>query len=255
MELDLMPTIYQELLCCAREAYHNASSGFHPESAVTEIKAALDGFDAPLGEVGAVIARQRSGGFLSADAHATATRNALRLLEAQLTVLQTAIAGAARADRQKVARAALLDQAAFAQRAKGQQPADSQLLEQVTKLIGTVREDAAAVGSGCEADGGSSADGLKQVKVEDLRKSLHTRASSKEDEFATGELQQIGGQRSDGGGDILKPVNVDHLIDSLLARASVEEDKRATAELNQISGELSGRKPGAFSAEVDTGSA
>ena len=197
-----------------------------------EITAALDGFEP--GEIGAAIDRLKSGG-LSQDAYATARRNGLRLLQTQLTVLQTAVASAARASKRKVAGAALLDQAAYTQRAKVQRDADGQLLDMVTGLVGEVRSDAEAAAPDSGGGDGPS-DGLKPIDLLDLRNSLERRASS-EDKFAAAELEQIGGQRSEADGG-LDPVNLRDLKNSLERRAS-SEDKFATAELKQISGQRS----------------
>jgi hypothetical protein len=186
-----MPNVYQQILARAREAYANASDGFLPESAANEITAALDGFAGPLAEIAEAIDGLTAGS-LSPDAYATAKRTGLRLLQAQLTVLQTAIASAARATRRKVAGAALLDQAAYTRRAANQNAAQNQLLDLVTKLVGDVREDADAAAPG---DGGSS-DRLKPVDLRALRESLEHRAAPKEDRLATEELRQISGQRS-----------------------------------------------------------
>jgi hypothetical protein len=217
-----MPGTYQQLMARAREAYQLASNGFHPDAAARAIAIALDGFDRPLADLEAAIA----GG---SQAGGTAVRDGLRLLDAQLTVLQAALDGAARADRRKIAAAAALDQARFAQAAKVQQTADSQLTDAVAKLVSTAREDAAGA-----PDGGG--DDLKPANVAALEESLRARASA-QDRFASAELDDIGGQRSDEGGGGIKPANVAALEESLRARAS-PEDAFAAAEIKEISGQL-----------------
>jgi hypothetical protein len=218
-----MPGTYQQLMARAREAYQLASNGFHPDAAVRGIATALDEFDQPLAEIDAAIGAggPRRGG--------TATRDGLRLLDAQVAVLQAAIDGAARADRRKVAGAALLDQARFAQAAKIAQAADSQLMDAVAKLVRTVHEDA----SGSQ-DGGT--DDLKPVNVAELEESLRARATA-QDQFASAELEDIGGQRIEESSGGLSPANVAALEESLHARAS-SEDAFAAEEIKQISGQL-----------------
>jgi len=155
-----MHGIYQELFARTREAYRSASNGFHPDRANKDIAIALDGFDPPLAEIGAAIARGQSGGLPGAG---TTVRDGLRLIDFQFAALDAAIEAAARADRHKVVRAALLDQAHYAHAAKVQKAADLQLMEAVKKLIGIVREDAAAAAepggsAGASVEGAEPAD-------------------------------------------------------------------------------------------------
>jgi hypothetical protein len=110
-----------------------------------------------------------------------------------------------------------------------QQTADSQLTDAVAKLVSTAREDAAGA-----PDGGG--DDLKPANVAAFEESLRARASA-QDRFASAELDDIGGQRSDEGGGGIKPANVAALEESLRARAS-SEDAFAAAEIKEISGQL-----------------
>lgn len=219
-----MSGTYQQLLARAREAYQLASNGFHPDTAARGIATALDGFDQPLAAIDAVIA---AGG--SRDAP-TAVRDGLRLLDAQVAVLQAAIDSAARADRRKAAGAALLDQARFVQSSKVQQEADRQLADAVARLVRAVRDDASGA-----ADGGGTGD-LEPVDVAALEQSLRVRASA-QDRFAGAELEDIGGQRVEEGGAGLSPIDVAALEESLRARAS-SEDAFAAEEIREISGQL-----------------
>lgn len=219
-----MPGTYQQLMALAREAYQLASNGFHPDAAARGIATALDGFNEPLAGLDTALAPD------GAQAGSTAVRDGLRLLDAQVAVLQSALDGAARASRRKIAVAATLDQARFAQAAKVQQAADSQLTDTVAKLVRTVREDAAG-----SPDGGGG-DGLKPVNVAALEESLRLRASG-QDQFASAELEEIGGQRVDEAGGGLSPVNVATLEQSLRTRASAE-DAFAAEEIREISGQL-----------------
>lgn len=219
-----MPGTYQQLLARAREAYQLASNAFHPDTAVRGIATALDEFDQPLAAIDAAIA---AGGARDAG---TAIRDGLRLLDAQVAVLQAAIDSAARADRRKTAGAALLDQARFAQAAKVQQEADRQLTDAVARLARAVRDDASG------APNGGGTDDLKPVDVVALEESLRARASA-QDRFASAELEDIGGQRVEEIGGGLSPVNVAALEESLRARAS-SEDAFAAEEIREISGQL-----------------
>ena len=135
-----MQGIYQALFARTRDAYRSASNGFHPDRVSKDIAVALDGFDGPLAEIGEAIARVKSG----VPGAGTTVRDGLRLIDFQFAALDAAIEGAARADRHKVVRAALLDQAHYAHAAKVQKAADVQLMDAVKKLIGILREDAAA---------------------------------------------------------------------------------------------------------------
>jgi hypothetical protein len=105
--------------------------------------------------------RGKSGGLPGAG---TAVRDGLRLIDFQFAALDAAIEGAARADRLKVVRAALLDQAHYAHAAKVQKAADLRLRDAVKKLIGILREDAAASESGGSA--GASVEGTEPADVD-----------------------------------------------------------------------------------------
>jgi len=166
-----MHSIYRALFARTREAYRSASNGFHPDRASKDITVALDGFDFPLAEIGAAIARGKSGGLSAAG---PAIRDGLRLIDFQFAALDAAIEGAARADRNKVVRTALLDQARYAQAAKVQKAADLQLVDAVKKLIGIVREDAAAASE----SGGSAGASVEATEPADLEAGDETPAPS-----------------------------------------------------------------------------
>jgi len=194
-----MPGTYQQLLARAREAYQLASNGFNPDAAARGIATALDGFNQPLAGLEAAIAA-------GPQASGTAIRDGLRVLDAQQAVLKAAMDSAARASRFKVATAATLDQARFAQAAKVQLAADSQLADAVAKLVSTVHADAAGGGGD-----------LKPVDVAALENSLRARASA-QDQFASLELQTIGGQRVGEANGSSSPGNVAAPQESLRAR-------------------------------------
>ena len=156
-----MQGIYQALFASTREAYRSASNGFHPDRVGKDIAVALDGFDFPLAEIGAAIGRGKSGGSPGAG---TAIRDGLRLLDFQFAALDAAIEAAARADRHKVVRAALLDQSHYAHSAKVQKAADVQLMDAVKKLIGIVREDAAGASESGD-NAGASVEGTEPADV------------------------------------------------------------------------------------------
>ncbi len=143
-----MREIYLALLARARVAYDCMNNQFHPERAAKNIAAALNGFEFPLKEIGAAIAREKADG---SSCTATAIRDGLRLLDFQRAELEAAIESAARADRQKVARVALLDQANFVQAAKVQKDAISAWARSTAERLG-----ARGCGSGQGGEGGGA---------------------------------------------------------------------------------------------------
>jgi hypothetical protein len=151
-----MPDIYQDLLARAIATYRVANNGFHPDANAKQIAAALDGLNEPLGTFAAAIAKQKTGGFPNADAFATATRDALRVIDAQRDTLNAAMTSAAAADRTKVTTGATLDVQANLQKAKVQQAADAALLASVDDIIRHARSDAAAAAGGTSGDDGDS---------------------------------------------------------------------------------------------------
>jgi hypothetical protein len=187
-------SVYNELMTRILRSYRDAGNGFHPAEAQAKIDSATSAFGEPFNSLSAVIDKQRAG-LSSADAYKTGSTNALRVLDADLDVLKAAVQSAARADNAKIARV-IVDQSAAVRKARVQQAADRDVIEQVGKLIQQAGSDAKEAGELAPASGGTL-DRLKSADVEALAKSIMERAAPKEDAVAAGQLAEFGGQASE----------------------------------------------------------
>jgi hypothetical protein len=136
---------YVELLLRIDRGYKDASNGFHAADSAGKIADAVNGFALPIQEVSDIIERQRNGLYVKPEQYATASRDALRMIDAQLAVLESAVQSAARADAAKVARI-IVDQGVAARMAKVQQAADAELVRQIKNLIAQARSDVKEAG-------------------------------------------------------------------------------------------------------------
>jgi hypothetical protein len=134
---------YVELLHRIVVAYHDTRYGFRSPEAAEKIDLALTAFEPAFEELASVIDRQRRGEYTDPKHYVTASRNALRTIDARQEELASSSARAVRADRAKVARA-IVDQGLLARRAQLQKAADGAMLDQVDKLVGQCRADVKA---------------------------------------------------------------------------------------------------------------
>jgi hypothetical protein len=188
-------SVYTELMRRIVRGYQDAGNGFHPEDAQAKIRSALAAFDAPFDDLDGAIQKQRAGLYPNTESYKTASTNALRVIDADLDVLKTAVANAARADNAKIARV-IVDQSVAVRKAKAQQQADREMVAQVEKLIGQARTDAKVAGE-LSPPGGGALDRLSKVDVTALEAAIAQRASPKEDAIAAEQLAEIGGQDSE----------------------------------------------------------
>jgi hypothetical protein len=136
-------SVYVEILTWVSRAYANASNGFHPPEAAKKIGDALDGFETTFERLAADGAKTSADSGAIPNAAPLSTDDALRVLDAQFTALKSAVASATRADDAKI-KNNRVDQLAHSARAQCQQAADGELLSEISKLMGQVRNDAAA---------------------------------------------------------------------------------------------------------------
>ncbi len=133
-------SVYNELRARIWRSYQDAGNGFHPEDAARKIAEAFESFQRPFEDLGSQIDRQRAGLYPSTEQFKTETGNTLRIVDADMEVLKSAIASAARADNVKISRT-IIDQSVAVRKAKMQQSADRDMQAQVEKLIARMRED------------------------------------------------------------------------------------------------------------------
>lgn len=227
-----MPDIYQELLTRALATYRSAGNGFHPDQNAQQILAALNGLDQPLGTLAAAIARQKAGGYANADAYATASREALLLIDAQRGTLAAAASAAATADRAKTARAATLDMAAGALKAKAQQAADAALLAAVDAVIKQARGDAAAAASNATPSTSAAAPRMtSNATAADAQATPPSPPASRTPPGTSGETES------------LPSVDPDDFAAWIGESSSPTADREIADEIAQLSG-LSGPGPG-----------
>ncbi|HEY2068069.1 MAG TPA: hypothetical protein VGG48_00820 [Rhizomicrobium sp.] len=185
-------SVYNELMTRVWRAYRDASNGFHPPEAQRRIDDAFVEFRPAFEQIGTEIDKKRAGLYPTNEIYLAETRNTLRVLDADLDVLKSAVEAAARADRDKVARV-IVDQSVAVRKAKVQQQADNDMVSQVEKIIGQARDDVRIAGEIPPPKGGPL-DMLQPVDVAALEKSIKERASAKEDAIAAQQIAVIGGQ-------------------------------------------------------------
>jgi hypothetical protein len=185
-------SVYNELRTRIWRSYQDLGNGFHPEDAARKIAEAFQSFQQPFEQVGGQIDRQRAGLYPSAEQFKNDALNTQRIIDADLEVLRSAIAAAARADNVKISRT-IVDQSVAVRKAKTQQQADREMLSQMEKLSGQIREDI-KVASERTPSGGPPTGELAAVDIDLLIKSISERASPKEDAIAAEQLGMIGGQ-------------------------------------------------------------
>jgi hypothetical protein len=184
---------YIELLLRIDQGYKNASNAFHPADAAKKIFEAIGGFALPFQKLADVIDRQRTGLYSKPEQYATDWTNALRVIEAQLGVLESAIHGAARADRAKAA-GTIVDQRSATKKAQQHQSADAELVKKIKQLISQARSDAVAAGKMQPGGDASRGDDLGPIDVDEFKRSLEEHAAPKEDGLLAKQLALIGGQ-------------------------------------------------------------
>jgi hypothetical protein len=183
---------YVEQLLRVSQAYKNAGHGFHPAEAAKRVFSAIDGFALPFQQLSDVIERQRKGHYAKPEHYATASREVLRVLDAQMGVLEAAIQGAARSDRTKVAQT-IVDQRVATKRAQEHQSADKDL---VRHLIAQANSDVKEAGGTQPDDGGSHSGKMGPIDLVAFRESLHERIAPKEDKIIFEQMALISGQAS-----------------------------------------------------------
>ena len=183
---------YGELLRRHLQAYKAASNGFHTPDAAKKISDAIAGLPPLFDELSRIIRRQRAGGHAD---FAIASRDALRLLDAQLNVLETAVRSAERPDRIKVQQI-VVDRHVAKRKAEAQQAADADLVNKIKTLISHAHDDAKEASKMHPNNGGRDGDNLGPVDLNALRRSIEARRAPKEDKIFAEQLALLGGQAS-----------------------------------------------------------
>jgi len=229
---------YGELLRRHLQAYKAASNGFHTPDAAKKISDAIAGLPPLFDELSRIIRRQRAGGHAD---FAIASRDALRLLDAQLNVLETAVRSAERPDRIKVQQI-VVDRHVAKRKAEAQQAADADLVNKIKTLISHAHDDAKEASKMHPNNGGRDGDNLGPVDLNALRRSIEARRAPKEDKIFADQIALIGGQASQGEGPDngdLGPVDVNALRRSIEARRAPKEDKIFAEQLALLGGQAS----------------
>jgi hypothetical protein len=230
---------YVELLRRHLQAHKDASNGFHTADSTRKISDAIAGFTPLFNTLSSVIRQQRAGGHAD---FAIASRDALRLLDAQLNVLETAVRSAERPDRIKVQQI-VVDRHVAKRKAEAQQAADAALVDKIKFLISQARDDAKEASKMHPDNGGRDGGELGPIDVNALKRSIEERKALKEDAVLAGQIALIGGQASQGvtpdnGGD-LGPIDVNALKRSIAERAAPKEDRILAEQLAIIGGQAS----------------
>lgn len=134
--------IYNDIKDSVVGRYRDYTNGFHPLENYKKILEALDGFTVPFKEISVLIAKARIPDGVT-DATRTRFQEQLRILEAQMNVLQSTVDAAARADRLKVL-STIVDQAVAARKAEQQQYTDREMVTQMKGIIQMTRTDFSA---------------------------------------------------------------------------------------------------------------
>ncbi len=133
-------SVFGELLARIWRAYRDAGNGFHPPEAQAKIDTAFKELGERFELIGAQIERRRVGLATDREAFQSDTGNTLRLIDASVDVLKSAVANAARADNVKISRT-IVDQSAAMRKAKQQQTADRDMVSQVENVVQQARKD------------------------------------------------------------------------------------------------------------------